>query len=309
MDPITTSALIYGGTALAGMAAQGGANYKNRKMMREGQQFEQQMWEQSNQYNSPQAQMERLKQAGLNPNLIYGSGNVSGNTTQATQPKAHVPQVESVMRNTQPFDYMGVLGQYQGYLNNKEQQRVLKTTGDLNAQRLETEKFNTILRQAQGFGLTQDTKFKSMLIDTQKSILTQNLKNLEFDTKAKQFEVENMQPLKRKEVETKLMLMGLDVQIKQKEIELQALRGKGMEQQQKVIQYEIDNMLALKKTILESEASVAQSLSQFNLTKSDKVGWRLGAKIYDKYPNLNKDLTNFAKEYGIIKSKKVEGSW
>lgn len=31
-------------------------------------------WNMSNMYNSPEMQMERLKKAGLNPNLVYGSG-------------------------------------------------------------------------------------------------------------------------------------------------------------------------------------------------------------------------------------------
>lgn len=39
-----------------------------------------QMWNKQNAYNTPLQQMKRLKQAGLNPNLVYGGGNVSGNT-------------------------------------------------------------------------------------------------------------------------------------------------------------------------------------------------------------------------------------
>lgn len=37
------------------------------------------MWNLQNAYNSPTAQMSRLRQAGLNPNLVYGSG-VTGNS-------------------------------------------------------------------------------------------------------------------------------------------------------------------------------------------------------------------------------------
>lgn len=43
-----------------------------------------QMWERQNLYNSPQAQMERYKQAGLNPHLIYNQGN-SGNASSFPQ--------------------------------------------------------------------------------------------------------------------------------------------------------------------------------------------------------------------------------
>lgn len=43
-----------------------------------------QMWERQNLYNSPQAQMDRFKQAGLNPHLIYGQG--SAGNAQAPAP-------------------------------------------------------------------------------------------------------------------------------------------------------------------------------------------------------------------------------
>lgn len=38
-------------------------------------------WERQNEYNSPQQQMQRLSEAGLNPNLVYGSG--AGSTGNA----------------------------------------------------------------------------------------------------------------------------------------------------------------------------------------------------------------------------------
>lgn len=42
------------------------------------------MWNLNNAYNDPAAQMERLQKAGLNPNLVYGGGNVTGNTSGST---------------------------------------------------------------------------------------------------------------------------------------------------------------------------------------------------------------------------------
>lgn len=49
-----------------------------------------------NQYNSPVAQMERLKEAGLNPNLVYGNG-------AAQMPSAQGQQVERKDVNTDPL--------------------------------------------------------------------------------------------------------------------------------------------------------------------------------------------------------------
>lgn len=40
-------------------------------------------WTLMNDYNHPVQQMKRLELAGLNPNLVYGSGAVTGNTTSA----------------------------------------------------------------------------------------------------------------------------------------------------------------------------------------------------------------------------------
>lgn len=41
------------------------------------------MWRSQNEYNSPAQQMQRLEQAGLNKNLVYGGGNVTGNTSSS----------------------------------------------------------------------------------------------------------------------------------------------------------------------------------------------------------------------------------
>lgn len=56
-------------------------NVRNRKFTREmyGRQRQDALadWEMQNAYNSPAAQMARFKDAGLNPHLIYGQGNVA----------------------------------------------------------------------------------------------------------------------------------------------------------------------------------------------------------------------------------------
>lgn len=44
-----------------------------------------QMWEMNNAYNSPEAQMNRYKAAGLNPHLIYGQGSTGNTATNVPQ--------------------------------------------------------------------------------------------------------------------------------------------------------------------------------------------------------------------------------
>lgn len=92
--------LLAGGLGLLGSAVSSGVNarnvkktneanmelakYQNEWQTRENEKaFERSvsMWNMQNQYNTPTEQMARLKAAGLNPNLVYGNGTVTGNTT------------------------------------------------------------------------------------------------------------------------------------------------------------------------------------------------------------------------------------
>lgn len=55
-------------------------NKLNQQAVDRANAYDLQMWNLANQYNDPKQQMARLAAAGLNPNLVYGGGNVSGNT-------------------------------------------------------------------------------------------------------------------------------------------------------------------------------------------------------------------------------------
>lgn len=71
------------------------------------------MWNRNNAYNSPMEQMARLKAAGLNPNLVYGSGGVSGNTIPASMPKYQAP---GVRYDAPPiFDLPSMISSYQDF--------------------------------------------------------------------------------------------------------------------------------------------------------------------------------------------------
>lgn len=56
-------------------------NEANRKAVDRANAYDLYTWDLANKYNDPSAQMKRLAAAGLNPNLVYGSGSVTGNTT------------------------------------------------------------------------------------------------------------------------------------------------------------------------------------------------------------------------------------
>lgn len=79
MDPISIAAGIIGiGTGIYNTITGRKDRKENIKIQqseaRRAEQVDLERWHLQNQYNSPTAQMSRLRQAGLNPNLIYGRG-------------------------------------------------------------------------------------------------------------------------------------------------------------------------------------------------------------------------------------------
>jgi hypothetical protein len=124
MEPVSTTALIgagisalsAGGTA----AATGAQNRKSRAFSREMYQQQKQdniqFWNMQNEYNSPTAQMARLKGAGLNPNMLYDK-------TGAVIPAQNIntPDVQSAQFRTPDFGSVGS-GLVQGYFDTKIKQ-------------------------------------------------------------------------------------------------------------------------------------------------------------------------------------------
>lgn len=83
--------LIYGliNTAVQGISS-AVQNRRNRQSVDKQWERALEMWHMQNAYNHPTEQMKRLRDAGLNPNLVYGgfSGGVAGNASAQAKPGA-----------------------------------------------------------------------------------------------------------------------------------------------------------------------------------------------------------------------------
>lgn len=92
-------------TAAGNYAIESAKTKKQWKYQQKSLQLQQQMnkeaWDMQNAYNTPQAQMERLQLAGLNPRLIYGSAGGSSSLSGPVQvadapvreaPSGHIPE-------------------------------------------------------------------------------------------------------------------------------------------------------------------------------------------------------------------------
>lgn len=92
-----TAAYVNAGAQVAGATinsisttAQGKQSYKyQKKLMDRAYRRNLEMWNTQNAYNAPSAQIQRLEEAGLNPNLIYGHGSVAN--TADTPPQLDSP--------------------------------------------------------------------------------------------------------------------------------------------------------------------------------------------------------------------------
>lgn len=98
------------------------SNNSAKKVARENRQFALEMWNKNNEYNTPLNQMNRLKEAGLNPNLMYGQGT-TGNASAPASAEGRKP--------TQ-YDFMPALQMYQQIRMNKSQQQLQDSQAELN---------------------------------------------------------------------------------------------------------------------------------------------------------------------------------
>lgn len=92
--------LVTGGLSVIGNAITGGASARKQyqyqsKLMDKQNNFALSMYNMDNRYNSPVMQRARLEEAGLNPNLMYGSGGIQNTSSGAPgSASGQAPQVD-----------------------------------------------------------------------------------------------------------------------------------------------------------------------------------------------------------------------
>lgn len=241
-------------------------NVANARAQNNAQEFEKAMIAQQNEYNSPAAQMKRFTDAGLNPNLMYGTGSVGGGN-QSSTPRAHVPTIENELKNLDLTQFLGVMSQYQNYNIQREQIDNIRA----NREYIEAKTFNERLKIPL-FGLDKDTREFNLgqakrLSNTQVDINKAELEKLRAGNKRMLWQLENLDParlnlLKQEYSEvnpTKIALMNA-------EKGLIPIRGSLLKKdiQLKQLQYEYES-----------------TLRRFNANNNDELWVRFGAKLYD----------------------------
>lgn len=238
-------------------------------------------WEKQNQYNSPLQQMTRLRQAGLNPNLVYGSG--AANTAQSiSRSSSNVPSpTASRMAPIQIPDLGGALGQMydlqtkQVDLANKKAQTDLLTQSALKNQLqmagMATKNATSDL-QLQNAKKLQDATIEKALLENQQ-------KKMDLAQSPVKLEIQK-QELKLKQATTKAQVDNINAETATK---LFNLANIAPAQKEKLTQ-EIDN---LKKSGELRQIDI--NLRQQGLNPSDPAYMRILVQLF----------TRMAKHYGI----------
>ena len=142
--PIVIAGMIAAGAQIAQTIAQNRARKKADERYNQSQaeaaelahNRDLELWNKQNEYNAPLAQRERLQLAGLNENLVYGSGNVTGNTA-GNLPKYQKPNTRATEMSIP--DMAGTITQFQNLRQQDSQINNTKAVVDLNKQKADTE--------------------------------------------------------------------------------------------------------------------------------------------------------------------------
>lgn len=182
---------------LAGQAANIGSTlYQNSQSKKWAQeQYQQQRadaitdWNRQNEYNSPQAQMERYRKAGLNPNLIYGGGNTSaGNAVQVQQANMQRPEFQAPQ-----IDATGVLTSYYDTQLKKANLDLIKTQTEVSRETI-------ALRAAETRAKMTSTERAQFDLTYQKQLTPYSLQAAELNVKQGQAKLMNQ--LTQNEIQT-----------------------------------------------------------------------------------------------------------
>ena len=153
---IGAGASIIGGAF--GALGQSSANRTNIRLQREQNAWNErqaekankwniEQWERENLYNSPVQQMQRLEQAGLNPNLMYSQGNPGS----ASSLKSEMPSSVAPARVNNSLQYLGnslvpAISMYQDLQNKQAQLSVQQKQAALLDQEIAGKALDNVLK-------------------------------------------------------------------------------------------------------------------------------------------------------------------
>lgn len=180
-------ALILGGIGLLGnMFGQQSSYEKNMEMQKDQQRFNRDMaewqnqvnvanWQMMNAYNTPAAQMERLLDAGLNPNLLYGNGATATGNATAPQGASHVDSVPYTPVNYGDFGTSDAVRAYNQVRQVSAQVDNMESQADYNRANTRLSDAKAITEAFSAIGHMLDNEKSTMDLETYRAFKETNL--------------------------------------------------------------------------------------------------------------------------------------
>jgi hypothetical protein len=250
-------------------------------------------WDRNNQYNSPAQQMNRLRQAGLNPNLVYGKG--ADNT--ATMARASNSQMGNAIAPR--LDSIGMGGMLARYIQLKQ----IKTQTDNVEANTSTAKMEAVLKGAQTAQLAASTATSQFELDKSKALMDTQVKQAQLNNELTQSNITNLQQqttinLNRDEREQ--LSNSANVQKTLQEIVTEKLKQAQIKQsterdsaQTAVLTQDIENMKEALKN-MQKEGALKQ--------------WDIDQRAKGIYPNDPFYFRHFMNSFGIDSTIKYDKS-
>lgn len=246
--PVLAAPLIGAASNIVGgLLGNASTNKANKELAEYQYQKDLEMWNKSNEYNTPAAQMQRYKDAGLNPNLMYGQGN-SGNTS-TVMPKYQAPTLDNHV--DAKMDVIPALQLYQDMAVKKAQvdnikAQTLNTTTDTITKGLQQAGIATANARSE-FDLSQARR----LGETQFEAAVNNTRNLIKDLEVKDSTIQSQSSQR-------------------------ALNASTIESQSQSRAESIERTKSLQ---------MENALNKIGIQKGDNMLFRMGARLWDSYNN------------------------
>lgn len=191
-----------------------------REMSDQKWQRDTEAWHRQNEYNSPTAQMQRLKEAGLNPNLMYGQGTTGNSSSMPTY------QAPDYKQKTKALQLPETIAMYQNIKARSQQINLMQKDSELKEQDV----INKQLIGEQIQQKTKDLRDKNRLFN---DLYDYSLQGKEYEVGKKREEVEykrgqiiklnkelNILENKKSEAKSRAEIKKYEALIKQKEAEM-----------------------------------------------------------------------------------------
>jgi len=277
MSPETASA-INAGAQIVGQGinaiAQSNINKKtrqwNEKMYQQQRQHALQDWTMQNEYNSPEAMMQRFQKAGLNPNLIYGNGaTTEAGPIRSTDVKQWAPKaIETDLGRT----VGGAIDTYFDVQVKKQQIDNLKAQNNLIVQQSNLAAANVLNRTSDTRTKDFDLFMKNQLKENTLEYATQSLRKITTDIDL------SLQANERAILQNNMNMRTGEINLQKTAQEILTSRVQNAKTNQ-----ERDNLIEAKKNLMKSGElqDIEIKLRKQGVNPNDKMWERILGQVID----------------------------